>query len=172
MQDLNKLIKIASQDEKERELMRAILSEFMLNCKPKCATKLSNLLGSFGENSQFLVVKSAKALADRLLCYDYTDDEPRITTFLIQHLSTIKVDYIRSKLACEHKLTSLPGDNLRTIYKNLLKSHTMSPVIAAAVSAIIAGVPDDEVAKAFNLTKAMLKYVKRKAFEVSEVKEQ
>jgi len=42
----------------------------------------------------------------------------------------------------------------------------MSPVIAAAVSAIIAGVPDDEVAKAFNLTKAMLKYVKRKASEV------
>jgi len=170
MQDLNKLIKIASQDEKERELMRAILSEFMLNCKPKCATKLSNLLGSFGENSQFLVVKSAKAIADRLLCYDYTDDEPRITTFLIQHLSTIKIDYIRSKLACERKLTNLPGDNLRTIYGNLLKSHTMSPVIAAAVSAIIAGVPDDEVAKVFNLTKAMLKYVKRKASEV-EVKE-
>ena len=169
MQDLNKLIKIASQDEKERELMRAILSEFMLNCKPKCATKLSNLLGTFGENSQFLIVKSAKAIADRLLCRDYTDDEPRITAFLTQHLS-IKADYIRSKLACERKLTNLPGDNLRTIYGNLLKSHTMSPVIAAAVSAIIAGVPDDEVAKAFNLTKAMLKYVKRKASEV-EVKE-
>jgi hypothetical protein len=169
MQDLNKLIKIASQDEKERALMRAILTEFSINCKPKCATKLSNLLGSFGENSQFLIVKSAKAIADRLLCRDYTDDEPRITAFLTQHLS-IKADYIRSKLSCDRKLSSFNSNNdLRTIYGNLLKSHTMSPVIAAAVSAIIAGVPDDEVAKAFNLTKAMLKYVKRKASEV-EVK--
>ena len=163
MQDLNKLIKIASQDEKERALMHAILTEFSINCKPKCATKLSNLLGSFGENSQFLVVKSAKAIADRLLCRDYTDDEPRITAFLTQHLS-IKADYIRSKLSCDRKLASFHS---RTVYNNLLKSHTMSPVIAAAVSAIIAGVPDDEVAKAFNLTKAMLKYVKRKASEVS-----
>jgi len=110
MQDLNKLIKIASQDEKERELMRAILSEFMLNCKPKCATKLSNLLGTFGENSQFLIVKSAKAIADRLLCRDYTDDEPRITAFLTQHLS-IKADYIRSKLSCDRKLSSFNSNN-------------------------------------------------------------
>jgi len=50
-----------------------------------------------------------------------------------------------------------------TTYNDLLKNHSMSPVIAAAVSAINAGVPDHLVADAFGLTKAMLKYIKRKA---------
>jgi len=161
-EDLNKLIKTVGEDEKERELMRAILREFTVNCKPKCMTKFANLLASFGDNQGLLVVKSARAIADRLLCRDYTGDEPQITSFIIQHLNVIKVDYIRSKLACERKLSVLSKPAVNT-YNDLLKNHSMSPVIAAAIAAVNAGVPDHLVAETFGLTKAMLKYIKRKA---------
>jgi hypothetical protein len=161
-EDLNKLVKTVGEDEKERALMRAVLREFTVNCKSKCATKFANLLASFGDNQSLLIVKSARAIADRLLCRDYTGDEPQITNFIIQHLNVIKVDYIRSKLACERKLAVLSKSAVTT-YNDLLRNYSKSPVIAAAIAAINAGVPDHLVAETFGLTKAMLKYVKRKA---------
>jgi hypothetical protein len=161
-EDLNKLIKTVGEDEKERALMRAVLREFTVNCKPKCMTKFTNLLSSFGDNQSLLIVKSARAIADRLLCRDYTGDEPQITSFIIQHLKIIKVDYVRAKLACERKLSVLSKSAVTT-YNDLLRNHSMSPVIAAAIAAVNAGVPDHLVAETFGLTKAMLKYIKRKA---------
>ena len=160
--DLGKLIKTVGEDEKERALMRAILREFSINCKPKCMTKFANLLSSFGDSQGLVVIKSTRAIADRLLCRDYTGDEPQITTFIIQHLKIIKVDYVRAKLACERKLAMLSRSAVVT-YNDLLSNHSMSPVIAAAIAAVNAGVPDHLVADAFGLTKAMLKYIKRKA---------
>jgi hypothetical protein len=161
--EANKLIEMIGEDEKERALMRAILREFSMSCKPKCATKFSNLLSGYPEDSQGLVVvKSARAIADRLLCRDYTSDEPQITNFIIQHLKIIKVDYVRAKLACERKLAMLSRSAVVT-YNDLLRNYSKSPVIAAAIAAINAGVPDHLVAKTFNLTKTMLKYVKRGA---------
>ncbi len=73
-------------------------------------------------------------------------------------MNVIKVDYVRAKLACERKLSVLSKSAVNT-YNDLLRNHSMSPVIAAAVSAINAGVPDHLVADAFGLTKAMLKYI-------------
>jgi hypothetical protein len=165
MEDLSKLIEAVGVDDKERALMRAILREFSLNCRGKCFVKFRNLLSSYGSSNSLLIVKSAKAIADRLLCREYSEDEPRITEYIIKHLKAIKIDRTRPKLACERKLAKLNKCAVE-VFNKLLKESAMSRVIAAAIAALRTYVPEDVVVKEFNLTEGMFKYVKRKAKKV------
>ena len=170
MEDLEKLIGMVGTDDKERALMRAVLREFTLNCRGRCAAKFKLLLSSYGDSDLLLIVRSARAIADRLLCRVYSEDESQITNFIIAHLKTIRVDYLREKLSCMRKLSML-SDFAVLVYNSILKNSAVSPVVAAATAAIKAGVPDDVVAREFNLSEEMLKYIRRKAraIEVVEV---
>jgi hypothetical protein len=170
MEDLEKLIGMVGTDDKERALMRAVLREFTLNCRGRCAAKFKLLLSNYGDSDLLMIVRSARAIADRLLCRVYSEDEPRITNFIIAHLKTIRVDYLREKLSCMRKLSVL-SDFAVLVYNSILKNSAVSPVIAAAVAAVKAGVPDDVVVRKFNLSDEMLKYIRRKAraIEVVEV---
>jgi hypothetical protein len=49
------------------------------------------------------------------------------------------------------------------VFNNILKNSTVSPVVAAATAAIKVGVLDDVVAREFNLSDEMIKYIRRKA---------
>jgi hypothetical protein len=170
MEDLEKLIGVVGEDDKERALMRAILREFTLNCRGRCAVKFKLLLSNYGDSDLLLIVRSARAVADRLLCRVYNEDEPQITNFIVPHLKTIRVDYLREKLSCMRKLSIL-SDFAVLVYNSILKNSAVSPVVAAATAAIKAGVPDDVVAREFNLSSQMLKYVRNRAraIEVIEV---
>ena len=162
MEDLEKLIGIVGTDDKERALMRAVLREFTLNCRGRCAVKFRMLLLNFGNSDLLMIVRSAKAIADRLLCREYSEDESQITNFITSHLKTIRVDYLREKLSCAYKLSML-NDLAVPVFNNILKNSTVSPVIAAAAAAIKVGVPSDVVAREFNLSDQMLKYVRSRA---------
>jgi len=162
MEDLEKLIGIVGEDEKERALMRAVLREFTLNCRGRCAVKFKMLLLNFGNSDLLMVVRSARAIADRLLCREYSEDESQITNFILSHLKTIRVDYLREKLSCAYKLSML-DESAIPVFNNILKNSTVSPVVAAAVAAIKVGVPDNVVVREFNISDEMLKYVRRKA---------
>jgi len=165
MEDLEKLIGIVGEDEKERALMRAVLREFTLNCRGRCAVKFKMLLLNFGNSDLLMVVRSARAIADRLLCREYSEDETQITNFILAHLKTIRVDYLREKLSCAYKLSML-DESAIPVFNNILKNSTVSPVVAAAVAAVRVGVSSDIVVKKFNLSDEMLKYIRRKAREV------
>lgn len=167
---LEELVRMVGTDDKERALIRAVLREFTLNCRGRCAVRFKALLSNYGDSDLLMVVKSARAIADRLLCRVYNEDEPQITNFIIAHLKTIRVDYLREKLSCMRKLSIL-SDFAVLVYNSILKNSAVSPVVAAATAAIKAGVPDDVVAKEFNLSSQMLKYVRNRAraIEVIEV---
>ena len=167
--EMEELIRIVGTDDKERALMRAVLREFTLNCRGRCAVKFKLLLSNYG-GSDLLIVRSARAVADRLLCRVYSEDESQITNFIIAHLKTIRVDYLREKLSCVHKLSLLDSFAV-LVYNSILKNSAVSPVVAAAVAAVKAGVPDDVVAREFNLSSQMLRYVRNRAraIEVIEV---
>jgi len=162
MEDLEKLIGVVGTDDRERALMRAILREFTLNCRGRCAVRFKVLLLNFGNSDLLMVVRSAKAVTDRLLCREYSEDESQITNFIIAHLKTIRVDYLREKLSCAYKLSML-DESAISVFNNVLRGGTVSPVVAAAAAAIKVGVPDDVVVKEFNLSDEMLKYIRRKA---------
>ena len=162
MEDLEKLIGIVGADDKEKALMRAVLREFTLNCRGRCAVKFKTLLLNFGNSDLLMVVRSARAIADRLLCREYSEDESQITNYILGHLKTIRVDYTREKLSCVYKLSIL-DESAIPVFNNILKNSTVSPVVAAAVAAVRVGVPDDVVAREFNLSEEMLKYIRRKA---------
>jgi len=72
MEDLEKLIVVVGEDDKERALMRAILREFTLNCRGRCAVRFKVLLLNFGNSDLLMIVRSARAIADRLLCREYS----------------------------------------------------------------------------------------------------
>ena len=165
MEDLEKLIGIVGTDDKERALMRAVLKEFTLNCRGKCAVRFKVLLLNFGNSDLLMIVRSARAIADRLLCREYSEDEPQITNFIISHLKTIRVDYLREKLSCAYKLSML-DESAIPVFNNILKNSTVSPVVAAAIAAVRVGVSNETVVKKFNLSEEMLKYIRRKAREV------
>jgi len=162
MEDLEKLIGIVGTDDKERALMRAVLREFTLNCRGRCAVKFRMLLLNFGNSDLLMIVRSARAIADRLLCREYSEDESQITNFMLGHLKTIRVDYTREKLSCAYKLLML-NDLAVPVFNNVLRGSTVSPVVAAAVAAIKVGVPDDVVVREFNMSDEMIKYIRRKA---------
>jgi len=162
MEDLEKLIGVVGTDDKERALMRAILKEFTLNCRGRCAVKFKMLLLNYGNSDLLMVVRSARAIADRLLCRVYSEDDPRITNFILGHLKTIRVDYTREKLSCAYKLSML-DESAIPVFNNILKNSTVSPVVAAAVAAVRVGVSNDVVVREFNLSDEMLKYIRRKA---------
>jgi hypothetical protein len=168
--EIEELVRIVGEDDKERALMRAVLKEFTLNCRGRCAVKFKLLLSNYGDSDLLLIVRSARAIADRLLCRVYSEDDPRITNFIVSHLKTIRVDYLREKLSCVHKLSIL-SDFAVLVYNSILKNSAVSPVVTAAVAAVKAGVPGDVVAKEFNLNSQMLKYVRNRAraIEVIEV---
>jgi len=160
--EIEELVRIVGEDDKERALMRAVLKEFTLNCRGRCAVKFKLLLSNYGDSDLLLIVRSARAVADRLLCREYSEDEPQITNFIISHLKTIRVDYLREKLSCAYKLSMLDEPAI-PVFNNILKNSTVSPVVAAATAAIKVGVPDDVVVREFNLSEEMLKYIRRKA---------
>jgi hypothetical protein len=162
MEDLEKLIGVVGTDDKERALMRAVLREFTLNCRGRCAVRFKVLLLNFGNSDLLMIVRSARAIADRLLCREYSEDESQITNFILGHLKTIRVDYLREKLSCAYKLSML-DESAIPVFNNILKNSTVSPVVAAATAAIKVGVSNDVVAREFNLSDEMLKYIRRKA---------
>ena len=159
---MEELVRIVGTDDKERSLMRAVLREFALNCRGRCVVKFRLLLSNFGNSDSLMIARSAKAIADRLLCREYSEDEPQITNFIIAHLKTIRVDYTREKLSCVYKLSML-DESAIPVFNNILKNSTVSPVIAAAAAAIKVGVPSDVVAREFSLSEQMLKYVRSRA---------
>jgi len=163
--EIEELVRIVGEDDKERSLMRAILREFTLNCRGRCAVKFRMLLLNYGNSDLLMIVRSARAIADRLLCREYSEDESQITNFIIAHLKTIRVDYLREKLSCAYKLSML-DESAIPVFNNILKNSTVSPVIAAAVAAVRVGVSNNIVVKEFNLSEEMLKYIRRKAREV------
>jgi len=155
-------VRMIGTDDKERALMRAVLKEFTLNCRGRCAVKFKLLLSNYGDSDLLMVVKSARAIADRLLCREYSEDDHRITSFILSHLKIIRVDYTREKLSCVHKLSMLNEAAVR-VFTEILRNSTVSPVVAAAIAAIRVGVPSDVVAREFNLSEEMLKYVRGRA---------
>jgi hypothetical protein len=160
--EIEELVRIVGEDDKERALMRAILREFTLNCRGRCAVRFKVLLLNFGNSDLLMIVRSARAIADRLLCREYSEDGPQITNFILGHLKTIRVDYLREKLSCAYKLSML-DESAIPVFNNVLRGSTVSPVVAAATAAIKVGVPDDVVVREFNLSEEMLKYIRRKA---------
>ena len=155
-------MRIVGSDDKERALMRAVLKEFALNCRGRCAVKFRLLLSNYGDSDLLMIARSARAIADRLLCREYSEDESQITNFILGHLKTIRVDYLREKLSCAYKLSML-DESAIPVFNNILKNSTVSPVVAAAVAAVRVGVSNDIVVKEFNLSEEMLKYIRRRA---------
>ena len=160
--EIEELVRIVGEDDKERALMRAVLREFTLNCRGRCAARFRMLLLNYGDSDLLMIVRSARAIADRLLCREYSEDDHRITSFILSHLKTIRVDYTREKLSCAYKLSMLNEAAVR-VFTEILRNSTVSPVVAAAVAAIRVGVPSNVVAREFNLSEEMLKYVRRRA---------